>query len=227
MKILITGCSRGIGREFIHQYLLNPNVTQIFAVTRNASHLEALTQQHGVRLKLISLSVTEESAKENLTELLKTETLDLLINNAGFYPEEAETFSEIKIESLQAAFEVNVFAAFRTTQACLQALQKSKQAKVISITSLMGSIADNTSGGSYAYRISKAALNMMNKSFANDFPKIISAVLHPGWVKTEMGGSAAPTTVQESVSGMIKVIEALNLEKSGNFYDFEGDALPW
>ena len=91
----------------------------------------------------------------------------------------------------------------------------------------MGSIGDNTSGGSYAYRISKVAINMFNKSFAVDHPFFCSIVVHPGWVKTDMGGAQAPTTVQESVSGLIAVIHKLTLKDSGKFFDYEGEELPW
>ena len=91
----------------------------------------------------------------------------------------------------------------------------------------MGSIADNEGGGSYAYRMSKTALNMFAKSFSRDYPSITTLVIHPGWVKTDMGGENAPTTATESAAGILKVIQDATPAKSGHFYDFEGDELPW
>jgi NAD(P)-dependent dehydrogenase (short-subunit alcohol dehydrogenase family) len=227
MKILITGCSRGIGHEFIVQYLADPKVEKIFAVTRNADSLKPLVGKFPGRIELVPVSVSDDGAGGALREVLADQSLDLLINNAGTYPEEADAFEKIAIDSLREGMEVNVYAPFRVTQACLPALRRAKNAKVISITSLMGSIADNAGGGSYAYRMSKAALNMFNKSFSNDHRELIAVVLHPGWVQTDMGGTNAPTTKTESVSGMRKVIAGLTTQQSGRFYDFEGEELPW
>ena len=227
MNILVTGASRGIGLEFVEHYLKDPKVKKIWAVTRNPESLKSLIAQNADRLKIVPLSVSDQSSKANLHELLNTESLDLLINNAGMYPKEADDFENIEISSLQQGFEGNAYTTFRTTQACLPALQRSKSPKVVSISSLMGSIGDNTSGGSYAYRMSKAAINMFTKCFAAEFPKISAIAMHPGWVKTDMGGDQAPTSKTESVQGMIRVIDQLENKNSGKFYDFEGDELPW
>lgn len=227
MKILITGGSRGIGLEFVKQYLARPEVERVFAVTRNARRLDVLASEHGARLERIPLSVSDESAKGELVKRLESHALDLLINNAGTYPEEPDAFSEISTDFLREGMEVNCYAAFRTTQACLSALRRARAGKVISITSLMGSIGDNASGGSYAYRMSKAALNMFNKCFSIEHRDLTAVVLHPGWVQTDMGGENAPTPVEESVRGMIRVIEGLQPAQSGRFYDYEGDELPW
>ncbi|MBS1958102.1 MAG: SDR family oxidoreductase [Bdellovibrionales bacterium] len=228
MNILITGTSRGIGLEFVRHYLKNPVVKKIFAVSTNADKLKsALGTFDAERLKLISLNVSDPASRTKLTEALAGTTLDLLINNAGVYPKESDDFEKITPEDLHLGFDVNVCSTIYTTQACLPALERSSQPKVISITSLMGSIADNTSGGSYSYRMSKTAINMFNKCFSRDYPKVTAVVLHPGWVKTEMGGADAPTTTEQSVSGMISVISRSNLKDSGKFFDFEGDEIPW
>jgi NAD(P)-dependent dehydrogenase (short-subunit alcohol dehydrogenase family) len=227
MNILITGCSRGIGRGFLESYLAQADVKHVWAVTTSADKLKDLKSKYTDRLRIVSASVSEESARNLIHASLGSETLDLLINCAGTYPKEPSEFSEIHVGSLKEAFEVNTCSAMITTQACLASLQKSKKAKVISISSLMGSIADNSSGGSYGYRMSKAALNMFNKSFSADFPAMTAIVLHPGWVKTEMGGTSAPTTIEESVSGMMKVIQKLAPTDTGKFFDHEGDALEW
>jgi NAD(P)-dependent dehydrogenase (short-subunit alcohol dehydrogenase family) len=227
MNILITGCSRGIGRGLVESFLQSKKAKKIFAVTQNVESLKPLIAQYPKQLTAIHTSVSDNSSKEAIEKALKNETLDLLINNAGIFVREPDGFSEIFIGNLQKSFEVNTFAAFRTTQACLPALQRSSLPKVVHITSLMGSIADNTSGGSYGYRMSKAALNMFNKSFAVDHPNLISVVVHPGWVKTEMGGQQAPVTLEQSVSGIMTQIEKLNKSDSGKFLDFEGEELPW
>ena len=227
MNILITGCSRGIGKEFVQQFLESKNVEKIFAVSQHPESLKDLTIQYPGRLVPIQTSVSEEDSRVQIQNALKDTALDLLVNNAGTYEKEPDDFSEIKIDTLRRTFEVNAYAAFRTCQACLPALEKSKQAKVVQITSLMGSIEDNTSGKSYAYRMSKAALNMFNKCFSIDYPSITSVVFHPGWVQTEMGGKSAPTSPKESVTGMISKIETLSLKETGKFFDYEGDELPW
>ena len=227
MNVLITGCSRGIGFGLLEHYLQDSKVTRVWAVTTSADRLKALGAQYDGKLKVVSAQVSEESSKKTLAAALGTEPLDLLINCAGTYPEEPGYFEQIGWNFFTEGFQVNVGTAVFTTQACLPSLLRAKSAKVISITSLMGSIADTTSGGSYAYRMSKAALNMFNKTFSNDYPALTAVVLHPGWVKTDMGGSSAPTEVAESVAGMTRVIAALKLDQTGRFYDFEGDEIPW
>lgn len=232
MNILITGASRGIGREFVEQFLKQDSKNRVIALSMHAEKLMDLHQKYGGRLIAAPISVSKDSAKAEIKKLfesgeLKGEALDLLINNAGKYPQEPDDFERVTVDYLQEGFEVNTYAAFRTTQACLPFLKKSKNPQVVSITSLMGSIADTSSGGSYAYRMSKAALNMFNKVFSCDYPEITAIVFHPGWVQTEMGGSQAPTSVGESVSGMIRVIGGLSQKDSGKFYDFEGEVVPW
>jgi NAD(P)-dependent dehydrogenase (short-subunit alcohol dehydrogenase family) len=223
MNILITGCSRGLGRGFLESYLKLPDVKRVWAVTTSADKLKDLQSKFADKLRIVSASVSEESARHLIHASLGNETLDLLINCAGAYSREPDEFTEIRVAALKEDFNVNACSVFLTSQACLTALRKSKNAKLVSLSSLMGSIQDNTSGGSYSYRMSKAALNMFNRSFSIDFPEITSVVLHPGWVKTEMGGEHAPTSIEESVAGMIKVISGLKPEHTGNFYDHDGD----
>ena len=227
MNVLITGCSRGIGRGFLEKYLALSFVDKVWAVSTNRDKLRSLQEHYPNKLILVSTRVDEVTSKEVISSVLGNETLDLLINCAGAYPEESSQFTQISRDDLQMGFEANTYSAVFTTQACLPALLRSKSAKAISITSLMGSIEDNTSGGSYAYRMSKAALNMFKKCLAVGHPKITAVVLHPGWVKTDMGGDAAPTTIEESVDGMMNVISKLTLKDSSRFFDFEGEQIPW
>ncbi|MBC7397889.1 MAG: SDR family oxidoreductase [Bdellovibrionales bacterium] len=227
MNVLITGCSRGIGHGLLEHYLKLPEVKMVWAVTTSAEKLKALALEFPRKLQVVEARVSEESSKPVIVKALGTEALDLLINCAGTYPEEPGDFQKLSWATMEEGFNVNLGSVFFTTQACLPALLRVKHAKVASMTSLMGSIADTTSGGSYAYRVSKTALNMFNKVLANEYSTLTAVVLHPGWVKTDMGGSNAPTEINESVAGMAKVIDSLKPDQTGRFYDFEGDEIPW
>jgi NAD(P)-dependent dehydrogenase (short-subunit alcohol dehydrogenase family) len=225
MNILITGCSRGIGRGFLEHYLAKSEVKKVFAVTTNPNAVEKLATHP--KLVLIPVSVSTEDAPKKLQESLSGQSIDLLINCAGTYPEEAKTFADLKVKSFEEGMHVNTYSVLFTLQGCLPALRRAKNPKVASMTSLMGSIADNTSGGSYAYRVSKTALNMLNKCFSIEHPEFTSVVFHPGWVKTDIGGDNAPTTIDESVNGMVKKISELKSGDNGKFFDFEGDSVEW
>ncbi len=227
MNIFITGASRGIGREFVEQFLKKPNVDKIWITSSNTDRLQDLVNANPQKVNLISTCVSKPEAKTAIAQALQNETIDLLINNAGTYYDEPDQFAEVNLENVLKSFEVNTLSPMRVCQALIPNLKKSKNPKVVQVTSLMGSIDDNTSGGSYGYRISKAALNMFNKSFSIDFPFLTSIVVHPGWVKTDMGGDEAPIEKSTSVKGLIKVIDELTPEKTGKFFDFEGDELPW
>jgi NAD(P)-dependent dehydrogenase (short-subunit alcohol dehydrogenase family) len=126
-----------------------------------------------------------------------------------------------------ASFAVNSVAPFEVTQALLPLLRKSSRPRVAHITSRMGSIADNGSGGYYAYRASKTALNMINMSLARDHAWLTTVVVHPGWVRTQMGGAEAPVEPQSSASGIWRLIEGLGRTDSGRFFDYTGNELPW
>jgi len=221
MRVLITGASRGIGAEFVRALLAKGH--EIHAVSRNPAPLAELAKENK-KLHLHEIDLENVAGPDRLCREMKGEKIDLLINNAGMYAG-ADELAKMKFEDVRLSFEVNTILPMRVCQALLGCL--AKEAKVAQITSLMGSIDDNGSGGAYAYRMSKAALNMFNKCFAIEYPGLTSIVLHPGWVQTDMGGKAAPTTPTESVAGMLKVIEKVKTSDSGKFYDFEGEELPW
>jgi NAD(P)-dependent dehydrogenase (short-subunit alcohol dehydrogenase family) len=227
MNILITGCSRGIGRGFVEKYLARKEVEKLFAVTTNADSLKGLVASSGGRLTVIPLSVSEASSVAKLKEALNGVALDLLVNCAGTYPEDGGGFEKLTAAVMDEGIHVNTYSVMYTLQGALPALKRGKQVKVISMTSLMGSIADNSSGGSVSYRVSKTALNMLNKCFSLEFRNFTSVVFHPGWVQTDMGGNQAPTTIEQSVSGMMQKIDALKPSDNGGFFDFEGDAVEW
>jgi NAD(P)-dependent dehydrogenase (short-subunit alcohol dehydrogenase family) len=217
---LITGANRGIGLEYCRQ--LQARGDQVIATCRQPSpDLEAL----GVRIES-GLDLTDEAAITGLVERLAGLPLDGLILNAGIL--EATTLAALDLESLRRQFEVNALAPLRLVRALLDHLVAG--AKVALMTSRMGSIDDNSSGGSYGYRMSKAALNMAGKSLAIDLkPRGIAvAILHPGLVRTRMvnfNPQAIPP--EEAVRGLLARIDALTLASTGSFWHANGELLPW
>jgi NAD(P)-dependent dehydrogenase (short-subunit alcohol dehydrogenase family) len=230
MKIFITGANRGIGLEFCNQLLHREDVTRIVATARHAdgpgsTALNKLAASHDGRLKIVPLDLSGDGAQHLPTHLSSEGPFDWVINNAGVYLQAGDTFRTFDFTAFRQSFEINTLGPFKVIQALSPFLKKGT--RIVNISSMMGSVGDNTSGGSYAYRSSKAALNMVNKSFAVDQPEFVSIVLHPGWVQTDMGGPNALITTQESVHGMIQVIAQLTPAQSGQFFDYEGKALPW
>lgn len=202
MKIVITGTSRGIGAELVN-------------IAKKAGH-EVLA----VDRKTVDLRSPEAPGK--IAALAQSwGVVDILVNNAGIY------LKGVGREDFQESFLVNSIVPFEITQALLPLLKKSTKPRVAQITSLMGSIDDNSSGGSIAYRASKTALNMINKCLSIDNPWLATVVIHPGWVQTDMGGAQAPTSVVESAQGIWQLVEGMNKEHSGSFHDFKGKELPW
>ena len=234
-QYLITGTSRGIGLELTRQLLAaGQSVVAAARDPESAAGLKALQRDYSKTLKLVKLDVSNEQSIAELPAQLKDlAVIDVLINNAGVFngpsnpSRESPSFGQTPVSDLREVFETNAVGPFLVTRALLPWLQKSKQASVAHITSLMGSIADNSSGGYYAYRMSKAALNMFNKSFSKDHPQITSVVLHPGWVRTDMGGPSATLAVEDSARGLLNVIASLNASNSGHFYDYSGRELKW
>ena len=221
---VVTGSSRGIGLGFVKELLAKEQ--KVFAVTRNPS-AELKNFSENKHLSIINCDLSKEGQENEVVEALKGQPVDYLINNAGVMLDAGKGFEDLPLKDLRKTMDVNLEVPMRLTKALLPLLKKSAQPRVAHISSQMGSIEDNTSGGYYAYRISKAALNMFNKSFSVDYPMINSVVLHPGWVQTDMGGPNAQITVEESVSGLLKVIEDMNKEKSGKFINYKGDEIPW
>jgi NAD(P)-dependent dehydrogenase (short-subunit alcohol dehydrogenase family) len=156
---------------------------------------------------------------------LKGQTIDLLINNAGIL--NTDSLGLLNIDSLRQQMEINAFAPLLICKALLPNLQAGS--KIANITSRMGSIGDNDSGGHYGYRASKAALNAFGRSLAIDLKKsgIAVAQLHPGFVKTRMVNFGGLITTQESVAGLTERIAALNLDNTGSFWHYNGEKLPW
>lgn len=226
--VCITGAARGLGLGYTEHYLKAG--WQVLAVARKAKEkdsLKKLAQTYGNQLELFDADVTQFEALQPLKKRWESQSLDLLINNAGVLLDRGQEFEKLALDTLRTSFEVNVLAPVALTQMALPALQKSKKPIVVMMSTLMASIADNASGGYYAYRSSKTALNMITRSLANDCPWLIAVALHPGWVQTDMGGAQAPTSVEESISGLTRVIAALRSDDSGQFRNFKGQTLPW
>lgn len=225
---LVTGANRGIGLEFTEQLITAGHT--VIATTRSKLHAKALEGVHraaGDRLEIVELDTTSQASVNALETRLGVRAIDTLINNAGVGLDFEAPLEEASLDAVRVSFETNALGPMRVTQALLPLLRRATQPIVVNISSLMGSIDDNKSGRAYGYRMSKAALNMFTKTLARDFPEIISVCLHPGWVQTEMGGENALITPEESVHGMLKVIQRLRKTDSGSFIDFRDQARPW
>jgi NAD(P)-dependent dehydrogenase (short-subunit alcohol dehydrogenase family) len=222
-EVLLTGANRGIGLEFARQ--LAARGDRVVATCRNpaaASELAALDVQ------VETLDVVGAASIERIAALYEDRNLDLLINNAGVGVGH-RPLGKLDYEEMGIFYATNAVGPLRLIEALLPALRRGEYPTVVSLTSRVGSIQDNTSGGSYAYRASKAALNAITKSLAIDLAEegFTCVVLHPGWVQTDMGGASAPLPTDQSVAGMLRVLEGLSQEDSGGFFDYTGESLPW
>ncbi len=216
--ILITGANRGIGLEMAKQYATRGD--DVIAVCRRSNaELDALDVE-----VLDGVDVTSDDSLAGLTSALKNRRIDRLVNNAGIL--ERTSFDHLDYESMERQFRVNSIGPLRVTAELRGNLCEGS--KVFIITSRMGSIDDNSSGGSYGYRMSKAAVNMAGKSLSVDLKDAGIAVflLHPGWVSTDMTGNTG-ITVQESASGLLERMDSLDISQTGTFWHQEGYALPW
>ena len=219
MLAVVTGANRGIGLEYVKALVKRGD--EVIAVCRTPS--EAL-EDLSVRAEA-GVDLCDEDHIEALAGRLSGTRIDLLINNAGILTR--ESLEEMSFSRIQKQFEVNALAPLRVTHALLPNL--SDGARVVMMTSRMGSIADNTSGGRYGYRMSKAALNIASVSLAHDLKErnIAVAVLHPGWVRTAMTGHQGLLEPSESVRDLLTQIDNLTLENSGTFLHSNGEVLPW
>ncbi len=225
--VLITGANRGIGLEFVRQYLQDG--WRVFATCRQpeaAKVLNALQDQYPQSLRVEELNVTDWAAVKALGKVFKNESIDLLINNAGLYGDRSQSLGQTDVDDWLNVLAANTIAPLKVVEALLPCLAPG--ARIATLTSLMGSMADNGSGGNYVYRSSKAGLNAVIKSLSLDLEgRHICVLFHPGWVLTDMGGPGAMISVETSVSGMRSVIEQLTPEHSGSFLRYDGKELPW
>ncbi|MEZ8740833.1 SDR family oxidoreductase [Photobacterium swingsii] len=229
-RLLITGANRGIGLALVKHYL--DDGWYVDACCRDISQaheLLALVNTSPQQLQIHPLDVTDHAAIMALSHTLAYTPLDLLINNAGYYGPKGYGFGHTDIDEWRKVFEVNTIAPLKIAEAFYPQLKQAQQGIIASISSKVGSMTENTSGGGYIYRSSKAALNSVVKSLSNDLlPQgILSVALHPGWVQTEMGGPNALIDTQTSALGLKKVLDNLTPSQSGQFYNFDGTSIPW
>jgi len=228
--VVVTGANRGIGLEFVRQYLAaDCHVVAGCRRPPEATELTALGGSAAGQLQVLQLDVTDPGSVAGFAKALDGRPVDLLINNAGVYGPKGVGLDNLATQAWLDVFATNSIAPLQLTSALLANLKASQGACVIGISSRMGSIADNTSGGAYIYRSSKAALNAALASAAIDLRehKICIGILHPGWVETDMGGANALIDAAASVTGMRQVIAKLDLTKSGGFFSYDGSTIPW
>lgn len=228
-RILITGANRGLGLEFVERYLESGD--DVIATYRNEESSFDLINMRDERsnLKLLHLDVSSNKSLNSFAENLGDSPIDIFINNAGVYGPRNSSFENVNEENWIPAIKVNAIAPLLLTQLIIKNIRAGTDKKLIYITSKMGSIDDNKGGGAYVYRSSKTALNAVVKSLSVDLKNenIAVALIHPGWVKTDMGGPNALIERDTSVRGMTEVISNLDISSTGNFYNYDGSIIAW
>jgi NAD(P)-dependent dehydrogenase (short-subunit alcohol dehydrogenase family) len=221
--VLITGANRGLGLEFARQYAAAG--FDVIGCCRAPGKAEALAKL-GVRVEALDVASAESAA--GLAKALHGTPIDILIANAGWYGPEAQDADACDFDGFLETFRINSLGPLRIAQALRENLIAGREKKLAVLTSKMGSISDS-SGGYLAYRASKAALNMIAHGLARGWQRdgISVAILHPGWVKTDMGGPNAPLSPPESIKGMIARIAELTPATSGTFIDYAGKPIGW
>ena len=225
--VLITGSNRGIGLEYVRQYAQEG--WQVIACCRHlaqAEALQSLAKQYS-QIKLFELDVADFDQIDSLANKISSQPLQLVINNAGVYPPSG--FKSTDYEAWMQAFKINTMSSLKLAEAFVPHMVRAGHAKFVAMTSKMGSIADNTSGSEYSYRSTKTALNMVIKSLSHDMERygVVVAALHPGWVRTDMGGPNGLIDATTSVSGLRHVISQLDMDQSGKFFAYDGKEIPW
>ncbi|MEO1015686.1 MAG: SDR family oxidoreductase [Pseudomonadota bacterium] len=221
--VLVTGANRGIGLEFVRQYA--GDGWRVLACCRTSDAASGLKSVEG-EVSIHPLDVASPTAIRAIGAEIDA-PLDVVVANAGLGGKAAESFGAINYDGWDETFAVNVRGVVATAEAFAPHLKRA-EGKFAAISSLMGSIED-ASSGALCYRSTKAAVNMAMKIIAAEFEAdgVAAAPFHPGWVKTDMGGSSAPTTVEESVDGLRRQINVLQATASPQFLDFRGEKLPW
>ncbi|XP_011708195.1 PREDICTED: uncharacterized oxidoreductase C663.09c isoform X1 [Wasmannia auropunctata] len=246
-SILITGCNRGLGLGLVRHLIESPRPPdRIFATCRDASkatELRALADKSST-VQIIEIDLTDtdnyKRVVDTVSEKVNGAGLNVLFNNAGI-SSKFTRLGLVKKQQIIDAFLINTVAPIMLTKAFLPLLKTAaknsedktglsvRRAAVINMTSVLGSIAENNDGGFYPYRCSKAALNAATKSMSVDLKAdgILVTCLHPGWVRTDLGGSNAPMDVDTSVSRILDTLNSLTEEQTGCFVQYDGKILPW
>ena len=227
--ILITGANRGIGLNLTEQFA--EDGWRVMACCRNpdqADELRGLSERLST-IEIYALEVTDYTQMKSLAAKLCDQPIDILLSNAGIYGPRGMAFGEVSAEEWLEVFEVNSIAPLMLAQAFIESVAASRQKLIAVVSSKMGSIGANASGGSYIYRSSKTAVNQVVKSMSLDLSDqgISVITLHPGWVQTDMGGSNAEISATQSGSGLKSVLQSAGPAQNGQFINFDGTPIPW
>jgi NAD(P)-dependent dehydrogenase (short-subunit alcohol dehydrogenase family) len=228
--VLVTGANRGLGLEFVRQYAADG--WKVLAGCRDpgaATALGELAAAAGGRVRVLALDVTDTAGVRACAGSLAGEPVDVLVNNAGVGSPKGQRLGGLDYAAWARVLDANTLGPMRVVEAFLENVARGGERKVVTLTSAMGSIADNASGGSYAYRSSKAAVNIVMKSLSIDLaPRgITCVVVHPGWVRTDMGGPGGKLDPPESVAALRRLIAGLEPQDSGRFFNYDGKTYPW
>jgi NAD(P)-dependent dehydrogenase (short-subunit alcohol dehydrogenase family) len=228
--VLITGANRGIGLEHVRRFAARG--AHVFATARSladAKELKALAADQDGRIEVLVYEASDSEAPARLQAALGETPLDLLFANAGAVGDKSQSFGSVDVENVLQLIRINALAPLKLVEALADNVARSQRKVIAFQSSLMGSVGDNSSGGYYAYRLAKGALNMIAKGVSNDLrPRgVIVVALHPGWVRTRMGGDSAPVSIDESVAGQQRLLDSLTPGESGRFFNFDGKELPW
>lgn len=239
-RILITGSNRGVGLALVKEYLLQDD-TLIIATCRNPDHATALqhvAETHSDRVHVLQLDVIDndsiQHAVQTVSELV--DGLDMLINNAGILPGGVDNrepnigaFGQLDADAMLHVFRVNSISPIIITQAFADLLRNGTDCRVINVSSDAGSITRRNNGCDYSYPSSKAALNMMSRCLSGDLrgDDIIAISIHPGFIKTDMGGVNARLTLDEAIPTMVKTMDSLTMDNSGQFFNWDGKRVEW
>ena len=225
-NVLITGANRGIGLQLTKHYI--EAGWEVIATYRNAEGNEALQALSSPQLTLLQADVNNDEGINKIANYFQGQGLDLLINNAGIYGPRDQTFGKVERQAWREILEVNTISPMMLAQSLADSLAQNKGTLAI-ISSKVGSIDDNASGGAYMYRSSKTAVNQVIKCLSIDLgPRDITVVsLHPGWVRTDMGGPNGSIDVVESVAGLTNVIAHVSADQNGHFINYDGSPIPW
>ena len=237
MRSFITGANRGLGLELTRQYLERGD--QVFAASRHpgqATELQQLSSQYADRLVLLPLDVTNAASIAAVEHLVRNnaDSLDILINNAGVYPHAGsgdahQRLGQLTHEDAIETMQVNAIGPLLVSQALLPLLRAGRKGRIISISSGQGSLTWKATGDPYHYSASKAALNMYMRSLAAEIGNqgLISVIVDPGWMRTDMGGELAVQEPADSARGIIRLAEQLHAEENGSFVTWQGQPVPW
>ena len=228
--VLITSANRGLGLEFAAQYLADG--WHVYAACRqpkSAEKLHRLAEKEKDKIDIFAMDVANDSSIDRAAKKIGGDAIDVLINSAGITGKPGQKTGHVDYASWAQVLDVNTMGPLRVTEAFVDNVARSERKLVVTITSGMGSIADNTSGGSIAYRSSKAAVNMVLRSAAVDLARrgISCVLVNPGWVRTDMGGPSATLSPKESVTALRRLIETFGPAQSGKFFNYDGREYPW